>query len=159
MTTDHALSITEQEALHEHLADSAEVVRRRTLQQPQRERQGDPVTTTVPTITVYISIGNSDDKLSQKEWAEYYRSVSLTLHQAAATVHGQWVSEPAAAWQNACWCVELANHDVTTAAGQTMPNVEWVRERLANLACDYRQDAIAWAETTTEFIGAKGRAA
>lgn len=89
--------------------------------------------------TVYISVGNSDDRLSQREWHDFYCKVSRAIHAAARRVHGQWVSEPAAAWQNACWCVELAD--------------ETLKYKLAGLAAEYRQDSIAWAVAATEFIG------
>jgi hypothetical protein len=94
-------------------------------------------------ITVYISIGNSDDKLSQAKWAEFYRGTSLAIRQVAAWVHGQWVSEPASAWQNACWCIELDTPGI----------VAHLKRRLGRLAHDYGQDSIAWAEApTTAFL-------
>lgn len=92
-------------------------------------------------ITVYISIGNSDDKLSQAEWAAYYRDVNLAIRNWIGDVHGQWVSEPASAWQNACWCVEVGE------------GRDGLRDALADLARKYRQDSIAWAEApVTEFL-------
>lgn len=98
---------------------------------------------------VYISIGNSDDKLTQAEWHRYYTSVSLAIHRAAEApvgqVHGQWVSEPASAWQNACWALQLPAADVS---------IEHLKMRLAELAAEFRQDSIAWAVAPdTEFIG------
>jgi hypothetical protein len=99
---------------------------------------------------VYVSIGNSDDKLTQAEWHRYYVAVNLTIRRAAeasdATVHGAWVSEPASSWQNACWALQLPADAVA---------VEHLRMRLAELAADFRQDSIAWAVApNTEFIGA-----
>lgn len=92
-------------------------------------------------ITVYISIGNSDDKLTQAEWAAYYRDVNLAIRGYVGSVHGQWVSEPASAWQNACWCIEIGD----TVGG--------LRNSLADIARQYRQDSIAWAEVPkTEFL-------
>jgi len=59
-------------------------------------------------------------------------------------VHGQWASEPASAWQNACWCVEM------NEAG-----AEELRWLLQGVAKVFRQDSIAWAEVKdTEFLGA-----
>lgn len=92
-------------------------------------------------ITVYISIGNSDDKLTQAEWAAFYRETCLAVREHAAAVHGQWVSEPASAWQNACWCIEIDDE----AAG-------FLAAELSGLANVYHQDSIAWAEATTKFI-------
>lgn len=97
-------------------------------------------------MIVYISIGNSDDKLSQREWHNFYVATSWLIHRSAETVHGQWVSEPAAAWQNACWCVEI-----NPSMG------DWLRDRLATLASDHRQDSIAWTPSgETEFLGPVG---
>lgn len=96
------------------------------------------------TRTVYISIGNSDDKLTQAAWAQFYRVVNLNLRDHATAVHGQWVSEPASSWQNACWCIELTERSVPV-----------LKETLAKIAGEYAQDSIAWAEATTEFIGAE----
>jgi hypothetical protein len=92
-------------------------------------------------ITVYISIGNSDDKLSQADWAAFYRSVNLNIRGWAWQIHGQWVSEPASAWQNACWCVEVLSELAVHLRGE-----------LSQLAAQYRQDSIAWAVAETEFI-------
>ena len=95
-------------------------------------------------MIVYISIGNSDDKLTQAEWATFYRETNLLLRQYGH-IHGQWVSEPASAWQNACWCLEFDEKD--------RPVVTW---SLATLATRYNQDSIAWAEAPkTEFLGAQ----
>lgn len=96
-------------------------------------------------MIVYISIGNSDDKLTQWHWAAYFSDVAVAIRRAAAAgaVHGQWASEPASAWQNACWCVEL-NTD----------SAELLKLRLAEIAENFRQDSIAWAVAPkTEFIG------
>jgi hypothetical protein len=105
----------------------------------------------VDPVTVYISIGNSDDKLTQAEWHRFYVTVARAIRRAtgsveAPTVHGQWVSEPASAWQNACWCIEPP----ALAA-----SVELLKLRLAEIAAEFGQDSIAWAEApVTEFIGA-----
>jgi hypothetical protein len=93
---------------------------------------------------VYISIGNSDDKLSQAEWARYYSAVALAVRRAAeapvGAVHGQWVSEPASAWQNACWALQLPAD--TTA-------IRNLRAELASLAGAFNQDSISWAVAPT----------
>jgi hypothetical protein len=97
----------------------------------------------VERITVYVSIGNSDDKLTQNEWAEFYAAVDDLVGFAAARVHGRWVSPATDPWQNACWCVELDADDA-----------ENLRKDLPGLAFRYRQVSIAWAEAQTTFIEA-----
>ena len=95
-------------------------------------------------ITVYVSISNSDDKLTQAEWADYYAYVSITLRSClGVNIHGQWVSEPACAWQNACWCIEIPED-----------STEPLRVALKAIAALYRQDSIAWAVTDVELLPA-----
>lgn len=94
-------------------------------------------------MIVYISIGNSDDKLSQSHWYAYLGNVqnAVTGH---GKVHGAWHSEPVSPYQNACWCVEI----------ETNVRAEHLKLVLGELASDFQQDSIAWAEAPkTEFIG------
>lgn len=94
-------------------------------------------------MIVYISIGNSDDKLSQRRWADFVADVHFLLEDAGRTVHGAWHSAPAAPWQNACWCLELPESVV-----------ERIKAQLAVIAGQYEQDSIAWAEVpSTDFLG------
>lgn len=93
-------------------------------------------------LTVYISIGNSDDKLPQAEWFEFIGDVRDAIQNLAWRRHGEWHSAGDSPWQNACWCVEVREEmrgDLT--------------ERLGKIAARYRQDSIAWAEAQTTFIG------
>lgn len=92
-------------------------------------------------ITAYISIGNSDDKLTQTAWHEYYVATTHAIEWAARQMHGRWLSDSSSPFQNACWCVEL--------------HPDWVeplKSRLVGVAAEYRQDSIAWAVAETEFL-------
>lgn len=93
-------------------------------------------------ITVYASIGNSDDKLTQKRWSEFADLFATMIQVHPTTVHGVWYSRPDAPFQNACACFEIAGHDVPI-----------LRSELARLADEFDQDSIAWAVAQTEFIG------
>ncbi|GAB3156423.1 hypothetical protein GCM10027258_62840 [Amycolatopsis stemonae] len=94
------------------------------------------------TITVYVSIGNSDDKLTQAEWARYVAQFRSLMLVDAAHVHGVWFSEPGSPYQNACVCAELPAAKVPD-----------LRRSLTGLRDHYRQDSVAWAEVPrTEFI-------
>ena len=95
-------------------------------------------------MIVYVSIGNSDDKLSQQEWHDFVNAVLKTLIQASIQRHGVWFSLPQSQWQNACWCVEFDDAYPEPAV--------WAKRRLGELAAEYRQDSIAWAVAETEFI-------
>ncbi|MET0417488.1 MAG: hypothetical protein ABW022_15860 [Actinoplanes sp.] len=93
--------------------------------------------------TAYITIGNSDNKLSQNEWAHFVASARVILHEEAETVHGEWFSAGDSPWQNACWCVEVPDY-----------RVERAKMRVGKLAPAFRQDSIAWAEAPkVEFLG------
>lgn len=93
-------------------------------------------------LTVYISIGNSDDKLPQAHWATYAAEVQSAVRRAASQFHGEWASLPFSGYQNACFCIEVHPD-----------RAKLLRVKLANLAEDYKQDSIAWAVAETEFIG------
>jgi len=91
--------------------------------------------------TVYISIGNSDDKLSQAEWSAYAAQIAAEVHRRAFRVHGEWYSLPNARWQNACWCVEAEPGPM-----------DYLKQLLTRIREDYRQDSIAWAVAKTDLI-------
>lgn len=93
-------------------------------------------------VTVYASIGNSDDKLSQQRWHEFWVAFRNAVTEAAARVHGEWLSIGCAPYQNACICADIPAAKVAD-----------LKACLAELAADFRQDSIAWAEARTEFIG------
>lgn len=78
--------------------------------------------------TVYASIGNSDDKLSQNEWAEYLRMFGVLMKQSSSQIHGDWFSDPRAPYQNACMAIET-------------DDVDTLRSALAGLRKAYRQDS------------------
>jgi len=100
------------------------------------------------TKTVYISIGNSDDKLTQAEWSDFVRKVDGAVRHYGPNVHGFWLSPSDARWQNACWCVECPE-DLRWPLATRMP---LFRLELGQLAQRFSQESIAWAEATTEFI-------
>jgi hypothetical protein len=98
-------------------------------------------------MIVYISIGNSDDKLPQKEWADLIADIDDDVLRAAHVVHGRWFSAPDSAWQNACWCIEFP-------ANVQDGRVASLKSDLTTRARTYGQDSIAWAEVQqTEFLG------
>lgn len=93
------------------------------------------------TKTVYASIGNSDDKLTQARWAEFHGKFSAAVRSLALQVYGDWVSPGTDPWQNACIAFEIGYE--TSAR---------LQRDLAELAAEYGQDSIAWAEADTQFI-------
>lgn len=93
-------------------------------------------------ITVYVSIGNSDDKLTQAEWSRFVADVRGDIICAGGAFLGSWVSPSSDPWQNACWCFTI------------VPGVrDRLRECLASRGREFRQDAVAWAEVpVTDFL-------
>lgn len=96
----------------------------------------------VDTITIYVSIGNSDDKLSQRDWAAFIREVTSLVEGTADQVYGWWYSTSDMPWQNAVVAFLLN-------AGKR----DQLRAEVSRLREKYRQDSIAWAEAPrTDFI-------
>jgi hypothetical protein len=91
--------------------------------------------------TVYVTIGNSDDKLTQEEWADYQSATNELVDEHADRIHGRWASLPTDPWQNACWCLEVEDG-----------HADDLRRHLTTTAGDYQQDSIAWAIAQTEFL-------
>jgi len=91
---------------------------------------------------VYLSIGNSDDKLTQREWSAFTLDVASQVAGYADTIHGTWFSSSSAPWQNACWCLEFSDPEKCQAA----------REAVTQVRKAYRQESAAWAIAETEFI-------
>lgn len=93
------------------------------------------------TRTVYVSIGNSDDKLSQAHWSELHNKLIATIRGHTLQVYGDWTSTSTDPWQNACVAFEIGNE-----------TSERLQLDLAELSAEYGQDPIAWAEADTRFI-------
>lgn len=101
----------------------------------------------------YVSIGNTDNKLTQVQWSLFVDAIRRLFqdveHQVQVVFEG--FAHPDSQFQNACWGLLLP--------ADRAP-VETLRWRLARVAGLYRQDSIAWAEAQqTEFLAPHGRAA
>lgn len=94
---------------------------------------------------IYVSIGNSDDKLSQEEWSFFQKDVDDLIQDFSIAVFGSWVSLPRDPWQNACWAFECKPDEKAQ-----------LRIELFALAATFKQDSIAWCEGPTEFIMPNG---
>jgi hypothetical protein len=92
-------------------------------------------------ITVYVSIGNSDDKLTQQRWNQFWARTHRAVFAYAAQVHGDWISAGSSPWQNACWCFEIPG-----------PAARTLKFELGRIAAEFGQDSVAWAEARTEFL-------
>lgn len=57
--------------------------------------------------TTVIQIGNSDDKLTQAQWARFIKTVDGVVKTYASQIHFSGTSHPAVEWQNAAWIFEI----------------------------------------------------
>lgn len=90
-------------------------------------------------MQIYVSIGNSDDKLTQKEWRMFCRQFEEAVMLEARTIHGVWYSLPNSQFQNACITFEISDM-----------RKGFLQEELRALAHKYKQDAIMWHEVNKE---------
>lgn len=84
--------------------------------------------------TVYISIGNSDGKLTQKDWSSFCTELMHLADGFGEQRHGTWFSAPHAQWQNMCVHLTVKENVLNE-----------LREELRDLASCYRQDSIVMA--------------
>lgn len=99
--------------------------------------------------TLVVQIGNSDNKLTQQEWARFVQAVEniiLPLCDADARdqkmrMHFSGGSRSDAPWQNYCWVFEREGEP-------------WgdLHDRLADVARRFKQDSIALLIGDTRFI-------
>ncbi len=96
----------------------------------------------VNTVTVHVSIDNSDDKLGQAAWAAFVDDLKDLVAGHASQVYGHYFAVPDAPYQN---MVAVFLLDVR--------EVDRVKAELVDLRKVYRQDSIAWAQApVTEFL-------
>jgi len=90
--------------------------------------------------TTVIQIGNSDDKLTQAQWAHFFKRVDNAVRSRASQIHFSGTSHPSAEWQNAAWIFEI---DET-------PSLRLYDDM--KVLCEmFNQDSIAWTEGKTIF--------
>lgn len=93
--------------------------------------------------TVTIQIGNSDNKLTQQEWADFVSTMKGDVLASGVTVHFFGGSPTWERWQNAAWVVD--GSDVGLARLKL-----WVQERCGQ----FRQESVAWTQGVTEMVPA-----
>jgi exo-beta-1,3-glucanase (GH17 family) len=92
-------------------------------------------------VTVTIQIGNSDDKLTQSEWAEYVNEVKKAVELNCTIVHFFGGAETWKPWQNVCWIIGCSDYMILT-----------FKDVLTRIRLKYNQDSIAFSISNTEFI-------
>lgn len=91
--------------------------------------------------TAVIQIGNSDNKLTQGNWANFVASMRHEISRHVYRIHFQGGSGWDAPWQNACWVCEVR-------PDQVQP----LRDVVAKVRGQYEQDSAAVVFGETEFI-------
>ena len=91
--------------------------------------------------TVYITIGNSDDKLRQQEWCRFCRELSDRASYLASETHFIGFSNPDSPWQTMLICIVVPNNAMAE-----------LKANLKALASNYGQDSIALAVAEVEFV-------
>jgi len=93
------------------------------------------------TSTIVIQIGNSDDKLTQGEWSEYWKETCFEVDDIVEELHFGGSSHGWAPWQNHCWVGVIKQSNIPVLLNR----LKVIREK-------YRQDSVAITVGTTEFI-------
>lgn len=83
-------------------------------------------------LIAYVTIGNSDDKLEQHDWANFIRELKATLSDFTGRTYIEAYSAPDSTWQNMCICKEIHRNDL-----------DRLRAALRALRATYRQDSVA----------------
>lgn len=91
--------------------------------------------------TVTIQIGNTDDKLSQREWSEFAMLADKIIHTYCREIHFHGCSNPVAFWQNCAWVVNCPTDNLKPLAAD-----------LVKLRTMFKQDSVAWTEGETLFL-------
>lgn len=91
--------------------------------------------------TIIISIGNSDNKLSQLEWSTFVRRIDSLVGAYQRRRHFFGGSENWQPWQNVAWWVECDEDDARI-----------LKRRLTETKVKFQQDSIAWLSGEAELI-------
>ena len=92
-------------------------------------------------ITVTVQIGNSDNKLSQEDWAKFCNRIYQVILAWKEEIFFSAPSVGWSDWQNACFVFSI-----------NMDNKRYLRSELEEIRKAFLQDSVAWTEGATEFI-------
>lgn len=91
--------------------------------------------------TVTIQIGNTDDKLTQIEWAVFVENMRSVVGWYCEKIHFFGASSNWEQWQNAAWIAAVPEGAI-----------EMMRKEASQVGKNFRQDSVAWTEGETKFI-------
>ena len=91
--------------------------------------------------TITIQIGNTDDKLTQAEWAAFVLMMKTMILGHCQQVHFFGGSNNWERWQNVAWVVMCASE-----------KLEALKAAVADARNVFGQESAAWTVGDTEFI-------
>ena len=96
-------------------------------------------------VTVYVTIGNSDNKLTQAEWSDFVYAVGVEVELTAEDweIYGEWHSLGNSQYQNAVFSAPIPED-----------RLDDLRLNLRELARRFKQDSIAFAVAKSELLEA-----
>lgn len=92
-------------------------------------------------MLISVQAGNSDNKLTQQEWADFVRQLDAILDAYETARHFFGGSETYAKWQNVCWVCKIDPEDLESLKRQL-----WQSRR------DYRQTSVCLLVGKAEFV-------
>lgn len=92
--------------------------------------------------TITIQVGNSDNKLSQAQWADFCNIIQSEIVISGGIIHFSAPSVGWANWQNAAWVFEIEND----------PRLSLLKQSISVIGKANQQDSVAWTEGITEFV-------
>lgn len=105
----------------------------------------------VAETAIVIAIGNSDDRLSQRRWSEFYADCNEHIQYYGRlegfSLHGTWMSLANSRYQNAGWSLSVDDNLLRLATD--------LRHHLAEVLHEYGQDSMAWTVGTTTLVPAR----
>ncbi len=94
-----------------------------------------------PSKTIVVQIGNSDDKLTQLEWAAFVVGVRTLINKYCYDVHFEGGSAHDKSWQNVCFVGSIKTSMLPT-----------LKQHISNVGKAWKQDSVAIIAGDVEFI-------
>lgn len=91
--------------------------------------------------TVTIQIGNTDNKLTQQDWAAFVLMIRTSILKHCVNVEFCGGPPNWERWQNVAWVINIKEE-----------NIEGLKSALSFDRKCCMQDSVAWTEGITEFI-------
>jgi hypothetical protein len=92
-------------------------------------------------LLVYVSVSNTDQKLTLVQWSDMVAEVELEIERVASSLFLNWFSLPNGERQGAVWAFKMPSG-----------HREGLRARLDWLRRKYGQDEMTWAEGVEDSI-------